>query len=69
VTLPPRVWYKEDLVIPEGVSVSLTFRLVIDSNLPTERKEDAHLQVGADKPQEEPLDIEVQIFVNRSEYS
>jgi hypothetical protein len=52
--------------------VSLTFHLVMDSKLPTERKVqqgDSHLQVEAGKPHEEPVDIEAQIFVNRTEYS
>ena len=52
--------------------MSLTFRLVMDSKLPTERKVqqgDTHLQVGVGNPHEEPVDIEVQIFVNRTEYS
>ena len=52
--------------------MSLTFRLVMDSNLPTERKlrqGDTHLQVGIGNPHEEQVDIEAQIFVNRTEYS
>ena len=41
--------------------MSLTFRLVMDSKIPTERKvqqEDTHLQIGVDNPHEEPVDIE-----------
>ena len=56
----------------EGLSVSLTFSLVMDSKLPTERKVqqgDTHLEVRTGNPHEEPVDIEVQIFVNRTGYS
>ena len=52
--------------------MSLTFRLVMDSKLPTERKVqqgDTHLQVRPGNPHEEPVDKEAQIFVNRTEYS
>ena len=52
--------------------MSLTFRLVMDSKLPTERKVkqgDTHLEVRVGNPHEEPVDIEAQIFVNRTEYS
>ena len=52
--------------------MSLTFHLVMDSKLPTERKVqqgDSHLQVEAGKPHEEPVDIEAQIFVDRTGYS
>ena len=52
--------------------MSLTFRLVMDSKLPTERKVkqgDTHLEVRVGNPHEEPVDIESQIFVNRTEYS
>ena len=51
--------------------MSLTFHLVMDSKFPTERKVQqgvAHLQVGVGNPHEEPVDIEDQIFVNRTEY-
>ena len=56
----------------EGLSVSLTFTLVMDSKLPTEKEVqqgDTHLQVRVGNPNEEPVDIEAQIFVNRTEYS
>ena len=52
--------------------MSLTFRLEMDSKLPTERKlqeGDTHLQVRPGNPHEEPVDKEAQIFVNRTEYS
>ena len=52
----------------EGLSVSLTFSLVMDSKFPTERKvqqADVHLQVRVGNPHEEPVDIETQIFVNK----
>ena len=52
--------------------MSLTFRLVMDSKVPMERKVqegDTHLQVETGNPYEEPVDIEDQIFVNRTEYS
>ena len=44
----------------------MTFSLVMDSKLPTERKTqegDTHLQVRPGNPYEEPVDIEAQIFV------
>ena len=52
--------------------MSLTFSLVMDSKLPTEKEVqqgDTHLQVRVGNLNEEPVDIEAQIFVNRTEYS
>ena len=47
--------------------MSLTFRLAMDSKLPTERnvqQGDTYLQVRSVNPHEEPVDIEAQILVN-----